>query len=553
MNYMDLNVVSGRLLACIFMIGMLTACRKAGSAPQFNDTPPVEIVEGSIYYIDLEASTLYDLFMIESLQGNVNRVSPLIWVLKTPVVEYDGPGAMVDRSFWLNTIDDRQKIVFDDPFLMVRDFAHKFTDRVKGCVLYDSDIFGSYASGARHPQPPDNLVARLNATAMLCATYNAIALTKEQHNRLKTEYGLDLPVLANTTTDEFSNWLACYRYIYEHFSEELSTQEMANNSHYCLGMFDLLIKNKMFIINMKADPSVLEQNLTDAIFDRCPAPSPVYGVWNVAGGGPNEDSYQRYLNSRGKYAIVNFEAFNLSFTSGLPAYVPEKSETKRDLVYDPSKRYICFTQTDGDNYEFIQQVFPVKFALPGRADYPVGWEIPATLSELDPVAAKWYYQHMGLNSFVNPVTGAGYFKYMLPEPYLDEYFALTEQYMKEARYRTIRTMDYSFETGRLLTVIPSVEGVFCGYGGNDAARPTVAGYANTHEMYNGKPLFINYSYLDIDQVIAYEGPAPSFFSVACVYTNPVDVVNTIRSLPPDWMVVSPGEMVDIYKQYRKDN
>lgn len=546
---MNFAVILRRLLGSVSIVLVLAACRKVGSAPVLNDTPPIEIVEGAIYYIDLETKSLYDLFMIESLQGNVNRVSPLVWVLKTPVVEYDGPGAMVDRSFWLQTIQDRQKTAFQDPYLMVRDFV----DRVDGCILYDSDIFGNYKSGARRPQPADNLVAKLNATAMLCAKYNAIALTKEQHALLKSEYGVDLPVIASTTTEDFRNWLATYRYMYENFKDDFSKQEMANNSHYCLGMFDLLIKNKMFIINMKGDPSVLEQNLTDAIFDLCPAPSPVYGVWNVVGGAPNEDSYQRYLNNRGKYSIVNFEAFNLSFTSGLPRYVPEQSETNRSLTYDPAKRYICFTQTDGDNYEFIQQVFPVKFALPGRPDYPVGWEIPSTLSELDPVAAKWYYNNRGQNSFVNPVTGAGYFKYMLPELYREEYFALTDQYMKEAKYRTIRAMGYSFEAGRPLTEIPSVEGVFCGYGGNDRERPTLADYPNTHEMYNGKPLFINYSYLDIEAIKSYQGPTPAFFSVACVYTNPVDVINTIRSLPNDWVVVSPAEMIDIYNQFRKDN
>lgn len=538
-----------KLFSHLFILLILMACSKADSAPVWNDTPAVEIVDGTVYYIDLEARDLYDLFMIESLQGNVNRKSSLIWVLKTPVVEYDGPGAMVDRSFWLNTIDDRKKVEFSDPYLMVRDFA----DRIDGCVIYDSGLFGSYISGARRPQPSDNLVARLNATAMLCAGRNAIALTAEQHKTLQSRYGVDLPVLANTTTSEFGNWLSCYRYIYDHLDGDLSKQEMANNSHYCLGMFDLLIKKKMFIINMKANPSVLEQNLTDAVFDRCPAPSVVYGVWNVAGGEPNEDVYQRYLNSRGKYGIVNFEAFNLSFTSGLPKYAPQKSETKRELVYDPAKRYICFTQTDGDNYEFIQQVFPVRFALPGRADYPVGWEIPSTLSELDPIAAKWYYENIGRNCFVNPVTGAGYFKYMLPEQYRKEYFDLTDRYMKEAKYRTIRAMSYSFDAGRPLTEISSVEGVFCGYGGNDRDRPTISGYANTHELHNGKPVFINYSYLDIRDIIAYQGPTPSFFSVACVYTNPVDVVNTIRTLPAEWVVVSPAEMVDIYKQFRKEN
>lgn len=510
-----------------------------------DDTPQTEINKGNIYFIDLEGKSIYDIFMIESLQGNVNRTSPLIWVLKTPIVEYDGPGAMVDRSFWLNTITDTKKVRFEDPFVMVRDFK----DYIKGCVIYENTLFGNYKSGARHPQPLDNIVARLNATAMLCSKYNSIALTKNQHKILIDKYGIELPILANTTTDDFSNWLNCYRYMYNNFSEDFSTEMMANNSHYCIGMFDFLIKNKMFIINMKGNPTTLEQNLTDEIFNRCSNPSPVFGVWNVAGGTPNEDSYLKYLNNQGKYAIVNFEAFNLSFTSSLPKYVPEKSETRRNLEFDPTKKYICFTETDGDNYEFIQQIFPLKFEVLGRRNYPIGWEIPSTLCELDPIAAKWFFNNIGDNCFVNPVTGVGYYKYILPEQYLDDYFALTDSKMKDSKFRTIRTMWYELADGRPLTKISSVEGVFCGYGGNDAGRPTVANNFQTHEIYEGKPIFINYSFLDIEKIINYNSSSPAFFSIACVYTHPSDIINAINSLSDDWIVVSPDEMIDVYKQY----
>ena len=525
----------------------MNGCKKADELPKHNLPEPIEITTGRIYYIDMEGNSLYDLFMIESLQGNINRVSPLIWVLKTPIVEYDGSGRMVDRAFWLNTITDIAKTEFHDPFLMVRDFSGK----INGCVIYDNNLFGNYKSGARYPQPNENLVAKLNATAMLCAKFNAIALTKEQHQTLIDKYSINLPILSNTTTSDFDNWIACYRYIYSTIDQDLNREMMANNSHYCLGMFDFLIKNKMFIINLKGSPSVLEQNLTDNIFNRCSSPAPVYGIWNLTGGEPNEDSFQKYLNAKGKYCIANFEAFNLSFTSGMPKFEPEQSETNRMLKYDPSKKYICFTETDGDNYEFIQQIFPLKFNITERENYPIGWEIPSTLCELDPVAAKWFYSNRGQNCFVNPVTGAGYYKYILPDQYLTEYFEHTDQLMKLSRFRIIRTMGYSFNDGIPLTEIPEVEGVFCGYGGNDSSRPTISQHSQTHKIHNGKPIFINYSYLDINDILSYSIQSPAFLSVACVYTSPADLIKTIKSLPSDWVVVSPAEMVDIYKQFAK--
>src|SRR5690606_32434101 len=150
-----------------------------------------------------------------------------------------------------------------------------------------------------------------NATAMLCAHHKAIALTRRQYEILQSEYDVELPILDNTTTSTFDSWLGCYRYVLDVVPIEPAITTIANNSHYCLGMFDFLIKNNMFIINMKGAPSQLEQNFTDEIFDMIPSPSPVYGIWNVTGGQPTEDTFMRYLNSRGKYCIPNFEAFNI--------------------------------------------------------------------------------------------------------------------------------------------------------------------------------------------------------------------------------------------------
>src|SRR5690606_29791585 len=159
-----------------------------------------------------------------------------------------------------------------DPYLLIRDFL---TLGIKGCVIYDDNLFGGYASGARHPQPSDNLVAKLNATAMLCAHHKAIALTRRQYEILQSEYDVELPILDNTTTSTCDSWLGCYRYVLDVVPIEPAITTIANNSHYCLGMFDFLIKNNMFIINMKGAPSQLEQNFTDEIFDMIPSPSPV--------------------------------------------------------------------------------------------------------------------------------------------------------------------------------------------------------------------------------------------------------------------------------------
>lgn len=542
-----------RMILVLALCTVFTSVSFAAVLPK-QPSPP----SSTIYYIDMEEKSLFDLFMIESLQGIANRGTPSIWVLKNPIVEYDTdqppflPGEqMVSRNYWLNKITGYSKFQYTDQYQMVKDFANK----VDGCIIYDSNLFDGYTSGARYPQPSADSVAKLNATAMLCAKYNAIALTVEQRNTLINSYGITLPILASTSTSTFATWNSTYNYLLSNFSSDFRTDTMACNSHFALAPFDYYIQNKLFIMDMKGSAAGQNKVLQDSIFDRCPANTPVLGIWNVTGGTPNEDEFQSYLNAQGKYAYVTHESFNLSWTSALPNYQPQSSETNRGLALDDNKVYISFTETDGDSFLFTNLKFPTWYDMDYRDNYPIGWELPSIISELDPLAANYFYSNRGMNCFVNPVTGVGYNKYLLPNQYRDAYNTLTSTYLNLAKYRSIRAMNYDKFDGVELTKISGIQGAFCGYGGFDAARPTVANNKETNFIYLGKPIFINYSYnkyVNLDDIKNYNGPRPAFFSVAAQYANIDTLINEINSLPSYFQVVSPNELIDIYNQYAND-
>lgn len=518
--------------------------------------------------------TIGDLLTVESLQGIVNRSEPRIWVLKNPIQMYDAaPGfdaysTMVGRTFWFDRLSGYTKVAHTDPLELVQSFASELS----GAVLYDPDMLDTasgangnvgsfyyttnddsqYAEANKGFQPSETVVAQLNVTAMLCAKYGAIALTEDQLDALADDYGVTLPVLADTRTLDLSTWQKSYQYAMDHLDADMRTDILANNPNFSIAMFDYLIANKIFVFNLKGDPaagtglSAAEKTLTDEIADRSGPNTPVIGVW---GGTTDEDAFGRYFNPEGKFSLVTSESFNMSWTSGLPSVRPSASETNRNLTYDPSKVYISFTETDGDTLLFLQYKYPRWFGLADRENYPIGWELSPTIGELDPLAAQFYAEERGANTYVNPVTGVGYLKYAPSAAYRDDYFELTDDYMDYMRYRLLRTMNYDRFDAIPYTAIPSVEGVFAGYGGADPQRPSVAELAETNFMYLGKPIFINYSYADIDQIVDYDGGGPAFFSVAAQYVNTELLTDTIDSLPANFVVVSPGELVDLYKQY----
>ncbi|MCD9023770.1 fibronectin type III domain-containing protein [Cohnella silvisoli] len=562
---------------CLFICFMLNLpVVKAETVPDTIYPRASQQPDNTIHYVDMEKTdySLKDLFMIESLQGIVNREKPRIWVLKNPIHIYDaGPGfdpasVMVDRSFWFNQISGYAKVQHTNPKELVQAFAGSLS----GVILYDANLLntttgyngnlGSFnyvtndnsdlAEPNKSFQPSADTVAKLNVTAMLCAKYNAIALTADQLNDLTLHYGVELPVLVDTATIDLSTWEKSYDYAMNNLSSDMRTDIMANNPNFSLAMFDYLIANKIFMFNMKGNPSTgtgltsSEKALTDTVVDRTEPVTPVVGVW---GGSTDEDTFGKYLNKKGKFVLVMSESFNMSWTSGLPSNLPAASETNRNLVYDPAKIYISFTETDGDTLLFPHLKFPTWFQLPNRESYPIGWEIPSTINEIDPLAGNYFAQHIGKNNYVNPVTGVGYIKYPMPDPYKDLFYEKTERYMQDMKYRLIRTMNYDQIEASAYTDIPSVEGIFAGYGGMDPGRPSVEQNAETNFSYLNKPIFINYSFFDRELIRSYDKPGPAFFSVAAQYVNTTLLIDFIDSLPSRFVVVSPGELVDLYKQY----
>ncbi|MDG0809228.1 hypothetical protein [Cohnella rhizosphaerae] len=161
-------------------------------------------------------------------RGIVNRSEPRIWVLKNPIQMYDAaPGfdaysTMVGRTFWFDRLSGYTKVAHTDPLELVQSFASELS----GAVLYDPDMLDTasgangnvgsfyyttnddsqYAEANKGFQPSETVVAQLNVTAMLCAKYGAIALTEDQLDALADDYGVTLPVLADTRTLDLSTW-----------------------------------------------------------------------------------------------------------------------------------------------------------------------------------------------------------------------------------------------------------------------------------------------------------------------------------------------------------
>ena len=161
---------------------------------------PGKIVNKKLHYIEMDAYSNNDLFMAISLQGNVNKEDPSIYVIHDEMIE--GNASINAAQYWFDRLDETyteneafEKIAHDDPYELVV----AFQDKIKGAVLYHERLVDAEMTSRNNYSGRYADMAVLNLTVMMAAKYDAVALTYEQYNKLRDEYELELPIKGDTT------------------------------------------------------------------------------------------------------------------------------------------------------------------------------------------------------------------------------------------------------------------------------------------------------------------------------------------------------------------
>jgi hypothetical protein len=109
----------------------------------------------------------------------------------------------------------------------------------------------------------------------------------------------------------------------------------------------------------------------------------------------------------------------------------------------PSKKYISFTLSDGDNLQYNQHRMAQLWQDPVRGTLPIGWTISPTLIRVAPTLAAYYTRMATPNDelVVGP-SGAGYIlPSCWPAAYLPAFLQLTGQLMQAMNLNVIEVLD----------------------------------------------------------------------------------------------------------------
>ena len=527
----------------------------------------------TVKVLDMDDYDNNDLFFALSLQGLLNRENPSVYIVHDEVVE--NLAGINASEFWLEQLDK------DEYDIQYQESAYRLLvdnlDKIDGYILYDKRL--ADASMSTSPVQYNNLYgdnALLNLTVMLCAQKNAVALTREQLKILREEYGINadesnvnLPRLGDTT--EFmlkdSNgailstpearastevWEKVYEYALRFVAPDMNDGVMAHGPAFQAANYDYYIQHKVFLYNriMTSDANEKQRNMESSIFGVTKPNTPMMGVQYLQ---LDEHSLVSTATQHYKYSVCAYETFNLSWSCGLPIVTPPQNE-ERDLQYDPDKIYISFDFSEGDNYSYHSMRVPLM-GDNSESNIPIGWPIASTMSEIAPNIVEYYYKIFGdYDCAICPEAGPGYVFSNPPSESNKEFFAITSEYLKRNNTDTIRMLKADMRDP--LPYAENVEGLnamLIGYMG-EFSDQMYNSNENANFLYRDTVFFRHYDGTAVDDIINYNGSYPAFFAVGMYgWNQDVNSVKTIaESLDDRFVVVTPSEMAELYKQYASE-
>lgn len=516
------------------------------------------------------------LLMATALQGLANRENPSMWLQSKWVVQ--GFDTLNATQFWLNALDSTYldgsgssyyvKEVHGD----ILELVALYRDKIEGAILYPSRVAdratmcNQWANSSIYGD-----MAVLNLTAMLAGQYSALPLTEgllSQVNAYLTDEGMEtLGVLADTTeflrnesgaiiSDRGSRtvWYNVYRYALDGAKDgtfRFSEKCISHNGTFNPGHFDYCISQKMFFYNRILDPDATDEEraIEQEIYSLTEENTPVIGVWHLTGS--DEENCVMSCNRAGKFFLVTYESWNISWTSALDMVKAEGREEQ--LTYDPTKTYVALTLSETDNNSYTNFKLPITFQNANRGKFAMTWAMNQGGLELNPNIVQWMNMNMAEgDGYATGESGPGYIRLSAPvEGQKENFYGMANRLAEylQPSFRTLlndrlTAMEYAY-------YMSNVDSVLSGYGGMTDAGSTEFNSGKNNFYFHDTPIFqtICHTY-DLSPILTFHYEPGSFYSfgLAGWETDLDRIYATVEQLPDDVVVVTQKQLADLYSQ-----
>ena len=241
------------------------------------------------------------------------------------------------------------------------------------------------------------------------------------------------------------------------------------------------------------------------------------------------------------------------------------------ITADPTKKYVTFIMTDGDNITWHQGDFPFSdtwYGWEGRGSFPMGWTMAPLMADIAPSVIKHEYEIATKNDeFVCGVSGSGYvypseYVKAMQEDALNKLVETTGEYMRRADLDYVEILDNEPFNNEVMEAYASNDNID---GGFVLANYDYYKQGGDIKYYNGKPFIgigeamwsdtpgrvahrLNSLPVDITSANGY-----TVVKVHCWTTAMEDLQRVLDRLDSNIEIVTPSQMMQLIKDNVKAN
>ena len=494
-----------------------------------------------LFVADMQHLPASQRILLGSLQGIVNRKQPRIFLI------WSG----IDR-FWLGQMQKQHEtgtpILVRHPLSLVRRFASS----IRGAVVPDPKIYES----------PDIAADVAAVDDLVIATP---ALAKKLHLLIRVDL-----------RGKFHSDAGALRYLRVNLAPKMNPFLFLCLDPPLLadGSIDQIIAAKgmtFWVTGPKAAGKpganmAAERRQVELLFAHTPRDGVVRGFWwHGDGMGLDEGPGVTLASQFAKITVVSDYLQNMSVFSGV-RQATMRQKFLPPPTYDPSKVYLSFTISDGDNLCAWDNFFLHWFNNPDHGKFAIGWGMGPTLLDEAPTLVKWYYAHASpKDEFICDVSGAGY---MYPPQWAKRltdqkrafhaFYRWTWRYMRRMDMKTLRLMGVNpASIARVGRALPEVRFLMPDYGyqGEKHYRQF------TYTLKTGQPVFRAMTFAHSARQTAAQirdrtgKHRPAFINVFVWnwQNNLPQLARTLKILGPRYVDVTPSQLAALYRQAMRQN
>ena len=358
----------------------------------------------TIYYVEAKGLSDDALFTLLTLQGNVNRTTPRIFIDYRKYNNDPHYSYVENETVYLELLEAKGRTLVKST---VDELLVLFKDEYKGVIF--GDAFGK-----------NNFEE--NVITSLCGIMDGVYMTEAQYKKLKDDIQKDILFRTN---GKFTDSVDAYMWVWEHYKDQFTKQAIFHmpccrdsEGHQTTASRDYAVMSRAFVFCTTDVKNAADYDFYMSLFA---STAPNTGILGQGGGLFGEFEMFTMCGRFGKYFTYSFSTPNLSLFNSLEIGELKQKEAK-PVSLENNTMYICYDFSEGDNLSWDYHLWMKEYYdVEKREMNAKGYTLSASLYYVAPAIMEYYFQNATENDYF-VFDGGGISNLGSPDEFGDMYY-----------------------------------------------------------------------------------------------------------------------------------